>query len=221
MVDRIFANDAAITPTNATKFYGDNGTADGPVTVQALLALVPTPPSPPGTATATALGLVKVGANLTVAADGTLSGPAPGGSSYTLPAATAAALGGVKAGSGLSVAGDGTLSATAASITPPRIIADPGPVPALPVDSNNIIVIAKTVPQATTVTLLPGQVVAVIGGRDDTMAITVLPPSGQTINGQTQFPPASGFDYAGSPLSFSGRDEYTFRPFGNGDIGVF
>jgi len=59
-------------------------------------------------ATTTVLGGIKVGANLTVAADGTLAAAA---ASYTLPAATATVLGGIKVGSGLSVAADGTLTA--------------------------------------------------------------------------------------------------------------
>ena len=66
-------------------------------------------------ATTSALGGIKVGAGLSVAADGTLSGSAP----YSLTPATAVALGGIKVGAGLSVAADGTLSGSAPySLTP-------------------------------------------------------------------------------------------------------
>lgn len=63
-------------------------------------------------ATSSVLGGVKIGANLTVTADGTLSGVA-GGATYTLPIATASVLGGVKAGSNVTIAADGTLSTAA------------------------------------------------------------------------------------------------------------
>ena len=71
-----------------------------------------TNPALPGirvkTASATQKGVVKVGANLSITADGTLSADAQ---QYTLPAATASTLGGVKVGSNLSVSSDGTISA--------------------------------------------------------------------------------------------------------------
>jgi len=57
-------------------------------------------------ATSTVVGVVKIGANITLDATGSISVAAP----YTLPAATTASLGGVIVGSGLSVAG-GTISA--------------------------------------------------------------------------------------------------------------
>lgn len=57
-------------------------------------------------ATATTLGGVKVGSNLTIAADGTLSAPAP----YTLPNATTSVKGGIIVGVGLSITSGGTLS---------------------------------------------------------------------------------------------------------------
>lgn len=60
-------------------------------------------------ATSNNLGGIKVGDNLTIDANGRLSGAAP----YALPAATVSTLGGVKVGSGLSVTIDGTLSADA------------------------------------------------------------------------------------------------------------
>ncbi len=59
-------------------------------------------------ATTGVLGGVKIGSNISVASDGTISVAAP--SAYTLPIAAVSVLGGVKIGSGLSVAGDGTLS---------------------------------------------------------------------------------------------------------------
>jgi hypothetical protein len=58
------------------------------------------------TATNSALGGVKIGANITAAGDGTISVAAP----YTLTTGTASALGGVKIGSGINAAGDGTIS---------------------------------------------------------------------------------------------------------------
>ena len=57
-------------------------------------------------ATSATLGGVKVGDNLSIDADGRLSGAAP----YALPAATTSTLGGVKAGSNLTVYADGTLA---------------------------------------------------------------------------------------------------------------
>lgn len=62
-------------------------------------------------ATSTTIGGVKVGDNIAVADDGTISTHAP----YTLPVATTDTIGGVKVGSGLSIAKDGTLSATGAA----------------------------------------------------------------------------------------------------------
>lgn len=76
------------------------------------------PPGPAGgnyalpAATASTLGGVKAGANLTVASDGTLNAPAPT-TPYTLPAATSGTIGGVKIGTNLTVASDGTLNALA------------------------------------------------------------------------------------------------------------
>jgi hypothetical protein len=63
-------------------------------------------------ATASVLGGVKQGTNITIAADGTISASS-GGGSYTLPVSTASVLGGVKIGSNVSVAGDGTISVAA------------------------------------------------------------------------------------------------------------
>lgn len=57
-------------------------------------------------ASASKLGGVKVGNNLSIDGNGALSAPAP----YTLPTASADTLGGVKVGDGLSIA-DGVLSA--------------------------------------------------------------------------------------------------------------
>lgn len=55
-------------------------------------------------ASASTLGLIKVGSGLSIAGDGTLS------TTYSLPIASASILGGIKIGSGLSIAGDGTVS---------------------------------------------------------------------------------------------------------------
>lgn len=62
-------------------------------------------------ATATTLGGVKIGAGLTITADGTLGWT----NTYSLPSASATVLGGIKIGSGLSIAGDGTVSAIGGS----------------------------------------------------------------------------------------------------------
>jgi len=58
------------------------------------------------TATASVLGGVKVGSNINVTTDGTISVAAP----YTLNTATDSILGGVKIGSGITVSGTGTIS---------------------------------------------------------------------------------------------------------------
>ena len=57
-------------------------------------------------AAANVLGGIKVGSNLSIDANGVLSGAA----AYSLPVATGSVLGGVKAGTGITVAGDGTIS---------------------------------------------------------------------------------------------------------------
>lgn len=59
-------------------------------------------------ATQSTLGGIKVGANLTITADGTLSGTPD--TKYTLPVASSQVLGGVKVGDGLSTTNDGVLS---------------------------------------------------------------------------------------------------------------
>ena len=59
-------------------------------------------------ASASTLGGIRVGANLSIDVAGILSAPDP----YTLPVATDALLGGIRVGSGLSVDGSGVLSAT-------------------------------------------------------------------------------------------------------------
>ena len=66
-------------------------------------------------AAAGTLGGVKVGANLSIDADGILSAN-PG--SYTLPIASAGTLGGIRVGSGLSIDGSGVLTATGGSTVP-------------------------------------------------------------------------------------------------------
>lgn len=77
------------------------------------------------TATNTKLGGIKIGANISIAPDGTISVAAPFSGNYNdltnkpapyvLGTATNASLGGVKIGSGLSVSADGTLSAVSTS----------------------------------------------------------------------------------------------------------
>jgi carbonic anhydrase/acetyltransferase-like protein (isoleucine patch superfamily) len=64
------------------------------------------------TASATVLGGVKIGANLSIDANGVLSAPAPG-TNYTLPTASATVLGGIKIGNGLSIDASGVVSASA------------------------------------------------------------------------------------------------------------
>jgi hypothetical protein len=60
------------------------------------------------------LGGVKVGANLSISGDGTISVAAP----YVLTTATASVVGGIKVGANLSISGDGTLSANASQVLP-------------------------------------------------------------------------------------------------------
>ena len=62
------------------------------------------------TASASTLGGVKIGDNITISESGAISAPAPT-PAYVLPTASADTLGGVKVGSGLSIA-DGVLSAS-------------------------------------------------------------------------------------------------------------
>ena len=67
-------------------------------------------------ATASVLGGVKIGANVNVTADGTISVAAPT-APYTLPPATTTTLGGVIVGSGLTVDGTGKISVSAPPVT--------------------------------------------------------------------------------------------------------
>mgnify|MGYP000163786556 CR=1 FL=1 len=62
-------------------------------------------------ATGSVLGGIKVGANLSIDANGILSGP----SSYSLPTASSSELGGVKVGTGLTIS-NGVLNATASGV---------------------------------------------------------------------------------------------------------
>ena len=59
------------------------------------------------------LGVIKVGANLKIDNDGTLSA----GNSYELPVATSDKLGGVKIGAGIVIAEDGTVSVPVSGVT--------------------------------------------------------------------------------------------------------
>lgn len=63
-------------------------------------------------ASASTLGGIKVGSNLSITADGILSAT---DTKYTLPPATKTILGGVKVGDGINVSDDGTISVTAVS----------------------------------------------------------------------------------------------------------
>ena len=63
-------------------------------------------------ASASTLGGIKVGSNLSITANGILSAT---DTKYTLPPATKTILGGVKVGDGINVSDDGTISATAVS----------------------------------------------------------------------------------------------------------
>jgi len=66
-------------------------------------------------ASATVLGGIKVGTNLSIDVNGVLSATA---SAYTLPIASAGTLGGIKVGTGLSIDGSGVLSASGGGGTP-------------------------------------------------------------------------------------------------------
>lgn len=68
-------------------------------------------------ATTSTLGGVKIGANVNVAGDGTISVAAPT-PPYTLPVATDSSLGGVKIGANVSVTADGTISVAAPYVLP-------------------------------------------------------------------------------------------------------
>lgn len=68
------------------------------------------------TASASVLGGIKVGANLTINPVTGVLDANPG--SYTLPTATASVLGGIKIGSGLTIDGNGVVSASVASSVP-------------------------------------------------------------------------------------------------------
>jgi hypothetical protein len=87
------------------------------------VAMILNKPTIPGAytlppATASVLGGVKVGANVNVTVDGTISVAAPT-AAYVLPVATSSVLGGVKQGSGVTIAGDGTLSTSGGGYTLP------------------------------------------------------------------------------------------------------
>ena len=63
------------------------------------------------TATTSVLGGVKIGNNISIAGDGTISVTAP----FSLNTATSSVVGGVKVGTGFSITGDGTLNVTPAT----------------------------------------------------------------------------------------------------------
>ncbi len=74
--------------------------------------VVPIPIESLPVATNNSLGVVQVGANLSITAGGVLSAPAPA-AAYQLPTASATILGGVKVGNNLTIDPDGTLNAPA------------------------------------------------------------------------------------------------------------
>jgi hypothetical protein len=92
-------NAATATKLAATKNI--NGVAFDGSTDITIIAPIPA-------ATASELGGIKVGANLSI---DPVTGVLSAGNSYVLPAATSGALGGIKVGAGITVAVDGTLSA--------------------------------------------------------------------------------------------------------------
>lgn len=110
-------NTGIILPPYATLSYSDNATVyarnawDDDSTC--VIAVEPFKKAGEGgeytlpIATSSKLGGVKIGSNVTIAVDGTISVPA----AYSLPTAAVDTLGGVKVGSGLSIT-DGVLSAT-------------------------------------------------------------------------------------------------------------
>ena len=84
---------------------------------------------PDGSAPPSALGCVKAGTNITIAADGTISATGGGGSTdwsqitnkptaFPPTAASGSTLGGVKQGANVTIAADGTISATGGTIVP-------------------------------------------------------------------------------------------------------
>lgn len=92
------------TPTAPTAAPGTNTTQIATTAFVASAISGFTPQLP--VATPSVLGGVKIGANINVAGDGTISVAAP----YALPVATNSVVGGIKVGTGLTVAGDGTLA---------------------------------------------------------------------------------------------------------------
>ena len=92
------------------------------------------------TATSLIVGGIKVGANLAITPDGTLSAT----SGYTLNTATDTVLGGVKIGSGINITQDGTISTvpmtTATTATLGGVIVGPG----IDVNANGVISISTT-----------------------------------------------------------------------------
>jgi len=67
-------------------------------------------------ATSSQLGIVKIGARLSITGDGTLSADVQS-PSYTLPTASASTLGGVKIGSGIAIDGSGVISVNTLTIS--------------------------------------------------------------------------------------------------------
>jgi hypothetical protein len=134
-------------------------------------------------ATSSILGGVKIGSNVTVAADGTISVAA----AYTLPIASSSALGGVKIGSNITVAGDGTISVSSPYALTPATASVLGGVKiganvTVQVDGTISVAAPYSLPQATT-SVLGGVIVgAGLSVTAGTVSANVLTVAGRTGN---------------------------------------
>ena len=133
---------------------------------------------PTAIATSTILGGVKIGANINVDGDGTISVSFPSG--YALPTATSTTLGGVKIGSNITVAGDGTISVADPYVLPKANGTTLGGVKIgsnITVDGNGIISVAApySLPTASS-TVIGGVKIGSNITIDGTGAISVASP---------------------------------------------
>ena len=128
------------------------------------------------TASSSTLGGVKVGANLSIAQDGTLSAT---GSSYTLPVADASTLGGVKVGANLSATQDGTLSAAVGQTDLDNIDATLAGIAA------RVSTLENTMPEFTMGSGSADNITIATDGRSNVIVSDVA-PSGYTISGIRQ-----------------------------------
>ena len=92
--------------TNIKTINGQSILGEGNIEIENGMAEIPV-------ASASTLGGIKVGTNLSITEDGTLNAQASGSGDYTLPIASAETLGGIKVGTNLTITEDGTLNATA------------------------------------------------------------------------------------------------------------